>query len=201
MLSASKSHAPTWYGVLITILVMLIAAPAIAQEGESADLETTVSDGQIVIEPGDTLTYTVVIGNRGPDAASGVQLFNALPDGTSYVDADPTQGDCSQTGGIITCDLDEIANGAAVRVLVSVLIGDLPETTVVSTFVASSATSDPDPMNNTMEELSSTVEVLPLTGAIEQVILPLAAAAIIVGAYLVIWSGRNRAVHAVRRVR
>jgi len=201
----TKSHSLARFSASIAVIawlmtLMLVAAPAMAQSAAEADLEVLVSDGDAVIEPGDVLTYTVVLGNRGPADAEGVQLFNAVPEGTQFMSAEPTQGDCGETGGIVTCDIGEIANGSAVRVLVSVEIGDLPDTTVANTFVGSSTTTDPDPMNNTDEEFSSTIEVLPLTGAVEQVILPLATAAILMGIYLLGWARRSQSVHVVRRV-
>lgn len=191
-----KLRAPI---MALLILLLAMAQPAAGQES-GADLVITASDGGLAVEPGDTLTYTIVVGNEGPDAAENVKVLNAVPDGTLFLGADATSGGCDETGGIVMCDLGTIESGAAVRILVSMLIGDIPASTVENTFVASSTTSDPDPANNSAEETSSTLEVLPLTGAVDQVILPMAALAIAVGAYLVVWARRSRGAYLLRRI-
>ncbi|MBT8248664.1 MAG: DUF11 domain-containing protein [Acidimicrobiia bacterium] len=185
--------------VMVALIVMLAAASPAGAQTLGADLIITVSDGDVAVERGDTLTYTVVVGNNGPDAAENVKVLNALPDGTSYLGSDASAGTCGETGGIVMCDLGTIESGAAARILVSVLINEIPDATIENTYVVSSSTTDPDPTNNTAEETSSSIEVLPSTGAVDQVILPMAALAILAGTYFVVWARRSRATYLLDR--
>lgn len=182
------------------VLGLVLAPAAAAQQPAEADLVITASDGDVVIEPGDVLTYTIVVGNNGPGPAEGVKVLNALAGGTSYQGADASAGTCSETGGIVMCDIGGLESGAAARVLLSVLVDELADTTITNSFVASSTSSDPDLSNNTATETTSTVEVLPSTGVVDDVLLPLAAVAIVSGIYLVVWARRSSAIHLVRRV-
>jgi uncharacterized repeat protein (TIGR01451 family) len=49
---------------------------------------------------GDTVTYTVTLGNNGPDAATNVQVTDMLPAGVSFVSATPSQGAYDSTTGL-----------------------------------------------------------------------------------------------------
>ena len=48
-----------------------------------ADLAVTIDDGQTQATPGDTVTYTVVASNAGPEANGHVYLDTALPDASA----------------------------------------------------------------------------------------------------------------------
>ena len=180
--------------------LVLWAVPAAAQQ-PSADVELTVSDGGRVIEPGDTLTYTAVVGNRGPDAATDVMLLHSVPADVNFLGAETTSGSCEEAGGILTCELGDLESGAAARVVIDVEVGELDGNSVESTFVVSTMSSDPDTENNTIDISSSAIEVLPLTGVMDQVLLPLAGASILAGGYLVFWSRRQRMSMALRGIR
>jgi uncharacterized repeat protein (TIGR01451 family) len=65
---------------------------------------------------GGTLTYTLVITNHGPAAATMVILTDTLPAEVTYLSATPDQGTCNQAGGLVTCDLGDIASGGTVSV-------------------------------------------------------------------------------------
>ncbi len=186
--------------LLLALLLMLLAASPAGAQTPGADLIITVSDGDVAVEQGDTLTYTVVVGNNGPNAAENVKVLNALPDGTSYLGSDASAGNCDETGGLVMCDLGTIEQGAAARILVSVFIDDIPDATIETTYVVSSSTTDPDPTNNTAEETSTSIEVLPVTGAIDQVILPMAVMAIFAGTYFVWWARRSREAYVIDRL-
>ena len=49
---------------------------------------------------GDTVTFTVTLTNKGPDAATNVSVADALPAGLTLVNATPSQG--SYAGGVWT---------------------------------------------------------------------------------------------------
>ena len=51
---------------------------------------------------GDTITFTVTLTNKGPDAATNVEVSDQLPAGLSFVSAIPSQGVYGPGSGIWT---------------------------------------------------------------------------------------------------
>ena len=66
------------------------------------------------------LDYTIDITNNGPVPASNVTLTDGLTAGVGYVQATPSQGGCSETGGTVTCLLGVLADGDSATVTVTV---------------------------------------------------------------------------------
>jgi uncharacterized repeat protein (TIGR01451 family) len=64
---------------------------------------------------GTNITWTMVVHNNGPDGATGVNLADPLPAGTTFVSVSTTQGTCAG-GALITCQLGNIANGGTVTI-------------------------------------------------------------------------------------
>jgi uncharacterized repeat protein (TIGR01451 family) len=58
------------------------------------DLSVSLSDGQSIAQPGDTLTYTLTIVNSGPSTMAGVSVTNTLPLGLTNV-----AWECSASAG------------------------------------------------------------------------------------------------------
>jgi choice-of-anchor B domain-containing protein len=85
-----------------------------------ADLAVTGMDAPDPVLQGTQFIYTIDITNSGPDAASNVTLTDPLPAGVTYVQAVPTQGGCSETGGTVTCLLGTLAGGITATVAVTV---------------------------------------------------------------------------------
>src|SRR5215204_4248667 len=79
------------------------------------DLYVTKDDLPDPVQLNGRLTYTIVVGNNGPDAATEVTLADPLPVGTSFVSVSTTQGSCTG-GAIISCNLGTIAKGATVTI-------------------------------------------------------------------------------------
>jgi uncharacterized repeat protein (TIGR01451 family) len=65
--------------------------------------------------PGD-ITWTMVVTNNGPDADTGVKITDPIPSGNAFVSASSTQGTCTGSGGILTCDIGSMAAGASVTI-------------------------------------------------------------------------------------
>ncbi|MEZ4914032.1 MAG: DUF11 domain-containing protein [Chitinophagales bacterium] len=61
------------------------------------DLELTKVVNQTQVQVGDEITYTLSIINKGPDAATGVSVYDMLPVGLEYIDSD---GNYNPTTGI-----------------------------------------------------------------------------------------------------
>ena len=79
------------------------------------DLYVTKDDLPDPVQVNGRLTYTIVVGNNGPDAATQVTLADPLPAATSFVSVATTQGSCTG-GALITCNLGTIAKGATVTI-------------------------------------------------------------------------------------
>jgi hypothetical protein len=58
----------------------------------------------------------MTVTNKGPDAATNVQLADPAPAGITFLSATPSQGTCSVAASLITCNLGTIAPGQTVTV-------------------------------------------------------------------------------------
>lgn len=72
------------------------------------------------VAAGLSLAYTLTVTNSGPSAATAVTVSNRLPAGVSFVSANASQGTCTQSGGLVTCDLGTVsgASNATITILV-----------------------------------------------------------------------------------
>jgi len=121
----------------------------------------TASRTQVV--PGESMDYSLVVANAGPDAANGVTLNDPVPFGVTFSSVQTSQGVCAglSTGiasapTVVQCDLGILGTGARVTVTISVRGAvNAPFTGPVrNTASVLSVTSDPNLGNN-----SSTVTV------------------------------------------
>ncbi|MGZ4708564.1 MAG: Calx-beta domain-containing protein, partial [Acidimicrobiales bacterium] len=113
---------------------------------DQADLEVTQSGpGSTIV--GSTETYSVWVQDRGLFDTTAVVLNDALPAGSTYVSASPSQGTCSHTATTVTCPLGNlpVSNYAYVSIVVTE-----PATgaSVTNTATATSAKSDSVSSNN-----------------------------------------------------
>ncbi len=83
----------------------------ITLEVKQADLaiDALLANDSTVVK-GDTVTFTVVVTNRGPLGASGVQVVDSVPTGLTYVNATTSRGSYTQSTG--TWALDSLAVSA-----------------------------------------------------------------------------------------
>ncbi|HZF09807.1 MAG TPA: ExeM/NucH family extracellular endonuclease [Thermoanaerobaculia bacterium] len=119
----------------------------------SADLSVTKVDTPDPVTAGNNLTYTITVTNAGPSAAATVALSDTLPAGTTFVSlASPGGFSCTTpsvgAGGTVSCSVGSLGVGSAVFTLVVAVDPSVASGTVLSnTATASSATSDPNPGN------------------------------------------------------
>jgi uncharacterized repeat protein (TIGR01451 family) len=85
--------------------------------GPPAELDVTKSVAPTSVSPGGTLTYTIAVANHSATNATNVTLTDALPANTTFVSADAA---CTQSAGVVTCDLGTLAAGASATVTVVV---------------------------------------------------------------------------------
>jgi uncharacterized repeat protein (TIGR01451 family) len=88
--------------------------------GTEADLFVDKVDTVDPVMVGQMVAYIVTVSNYGSDEAMDVVLVDTLPAGVSFGSAAPDQGTCSHAGGVVTCDLLELASGDSLEVIITV---------------------------------------------------------------------------------
>jgi uncharacterized repeat protein (TIGR01451 family) len=122
----------------------------------SADLSVTQTDLPDPVGRGDNITYTVVVKNNGPSAATAVSLSDVVPSDAKFVSNSgaagwictnpPTKG--ARTG-TIACTIASLASGASATFTIVVETNaGTKATTISNTAVVSSSTDDPASGNN-----------------------------------------------------
>jgi uncharacterized repeat protein (TIGR01451 family) len=95
--SPSQSSASTCVQALVDLSVTKAGSPATQELG----------DGNI--------TWTIVVTNNGPSAATGVTIADPMPAGNTFVSATSSQGSCTG-GAILNCNIGTMAAGASVTI-------------------------------------------------------------------------------------
>ena len=67
------------------------------------------------------LTFHFTVRNIGTAGATGVRLNDVLPPNMQFVSATPSTGSCTESAGIVTCDLGDLAAGGTITVDVVVI--------------------------------------------------------------------------------
>lgn len=133
-ITSTDSVSPSITGTSNSIVVTPVADVSIAKAA-SAPLPYGAQN----------ITYTLVVGNAGPSAATGVTVTDVLPAGSTFVSASPT-GLCSGTS-TITCSIASLASGATSTITL-VVAAPSGGGTVSNTATVSAAQSDPNSANN-----------------------------------------------------
>jgi len=110
----------------------------------SADLRLGISDSPDPLAAGDMLTYVLSVTNNGLSPATGVTLTDTLPSAVAFVSANPSQGNCSEAGGIVTCAIGNLSNSAVATATIVVT----PTATGTITNGASVTATEPDPASS-----------------------------------------------------
>ncbi|MBI3995090.1 MAG: DUF11 domain-containing protein, partial [Nitrospirae bacterium] len=109
--------------------------------GPNADLSIVGGGSPNPVTVGNNLTYSLTTTNNGPDDLTAVTLTDTLPPGMTFVSATPG---CIESGGVVTCSLGVMLNGASVAVTIDIV----PTTTgnrSNSVTVAGDVSDPPDP--------------------------------------------------------
>lgn len=130
---------------------------AIANITESkVDLTITKMDFPDPVKLGDFITYTIPIKNNGPCTASGVTLFDKLPEGVDFISAISTQGTCSASSSGITCHIGTLEKGKTVTVTINVKSKSTG--TFCNEAVVSANEVDSDVTNNTAVQCTTVLD-------------------------------------------
>jgi uncharacterized repeat protein (TIGR01451 family) len=113
----------------------------------SADLAVTATADQKTVTINHLLTYSLQVTNRGPKTASDVRLTNFWGAPVTFVSATSSQGNCTNSGQSVLCDLGPLPPGASASV--QIVIAPQQAGTVVGFFTARSLENDADLSDNT----------------------------------------------------
>ncbi len=157
VVTGSITNTATVNSALVDLLLSDNSASVVTTVNPAADLAVSKSVSTNSAFAGNNLTYTIVVANQGPSTAAGVLLTDLLPAETTFVAAQSTQGNCSQTNGVVTCDLGSIANNASATVTVTV--NAVIPGSVTNTATVVSATADLVSSNNAASVVATIVPV------------------------------------------
>jgi len=140
-------------GVSAAVFSFLVAVSAAAQ---SADMFVT-KNAPNTAAVGSTFTYTITVGNGGPDDAVSANLDDTLPGGIQYQSFMQTTGPtftCSEpqvnASGSFTCSIATLPAGSVAQFDIVVKVAPGTEgTTLINTATVSSETPDDNGENNT----------------------------------------------------
>ena len=127
----------------------------------STDLAITKIGDTDPIVAGNNLTYTITVTNNGPSDATGVTVKDNLPAGVTFVDATPTQGSCSQSLGVISCNLGAMPDGTFENIMVVVTVPSSVQagSDLTNTASVKGNETDPDDSNNSGTESTVVTKV------------------------------------------
>jgi uncharacterized repeat protein (TIGR01451 family) len=96
---------------------------------------------------GGAVTYTIVVTNHGPDAATGVVIADSLPDGLTYLSSSATQGSYSASTG--RWKVGTILDGGHASLVMNARVdADAGSSIRNVATVARLDQTDPDPVND-----------------------------------------------------
>ncbi len=72
--------------------------------------------------PGDTLVYTLKYANTGQGSVTNAVLTDTLPVGVSFDSALPVAANCTESLGVVTCNLGTVAGGTSGTVTITVTV-------------------------------------------------------------------------------
>ena len=123
----------------------------------SPDLAVSKTDSPDPVVATDHLTYTITVNNAGEGEATGVTLTDTLPVSVNFVSVTPSDS-CGEAGGVITCDLGDLASGASAAV--TIVVQPTAEGNLTNMVVVESAETDENPDNNTDTETTTVAPLL-----------------------------------------
>ena len=124
-----------------------------------ADLSITKTDAPDPVKSGQNLTYTIVVTNNGPSAASGVTMNDQMPKNAGFASVTTTAGSCTAkpSKSLVTCSLGSMASGSSATITIVV---KSPTRGTITNTASVSATSPPDP-NTSNNTATATTTVIP----------------------------------------
>jgi uncharacterized repeat protein (TIGR01451 family) len=113
---------------------------------QEADLALTKTVNDATPNVGNTVTFTVTMINKGPDAATNVQVTDLLPAGLTFVSAKPSQGTYVSSTGVWTVGTVAVASAPTLQIQATVASPNAETNTAT---ITAADQFDPDTGNNT----------------------------------------------------
>ena len=140
--------------------VQLRAEDASGNFGLSAPFSMTVEDDLALLVSAvpdpvgvrETLTYTIVVTNTGPNLSTGVIVTNALPSGSTLVNVTTTQGNFFNAAGTMLFNIGSLAGGASATI--QIFLTYPAEGLITDTVSAGRIQQDPFPGNNRVDSVA-----------------------------------------------
>ncbi len=119
----------------------------------SADLSIVKAVTSATAVPGDTVTYTLVVTNNGPNDANTVTVTDTLPTQLTFVSCSESGGGgtCTFSGGTVTVSYATLANSSSSTVTINTTLNSGAEDGLMvgnSASVSASSPTDPNGANN-----------------------------------------------------
>lgn len=115
---------------------------------DAADLAVVKSVDDPAPAESDTVAFTIVLTNKGPDTATGVALTDLLPSGLTYDSVTPSQGSYNNVSGIWTVGTVVASGSATLTLYATVDAGTAGQTIVNTARVSNANQADPTPDDN-----------------------------------------------------
>ena len=129
------------------------------QVNSLANLAMTQTANPGPVPAGSNLLYRLTVTNRGPSAASGLFVTNALPAPASFVTATASQGTWNNTAGKVVFNLGNLASQASASLSVTVSSPTAGQITNLAQVVAT-VSGDPDLSDNTATNVTTVSPVV-----------------------------------------
>ncbi len=116
----------------------------------TVDITVNKSVNQATADPGDTLTYTVVVTNNGPDAAAGVVATDTLPPGVTFVSGTGPAGAAltASATGVVTVNVGSLANAATSTFTILATVNAGATGTLTNNVAVTTTTTETNTANN-----------------------------------------------------
>ncbi len=147
-------QVPQDFGTLNCWSLMITPAACADGGGECPGADMAIG---MIAQPepvllGNNLTYTLSVTNNGPSTAKTVSVAQSLPSTVVFISASSSQGSCSEVGGVVSCNLGQMASHG--RATITVVVQPTTLGVLSSTATVSSEQTDFDPSNNSATAIS-----------------------------------------------
>ena len=123
---------------------------------QSADMGITITVDKATPNENDTVTYTITLTNNGPINATGVIVYDALPEDVTYVSSTADQGSYDTSSGNWT--VGNVDNGASIKLTIKVTVNSETGAFAIDNGTQIIYTDQPDSnLNNNIATASITV--------------------------------------------
>jgi large repetitive protein len=121
-------------------------SPEVFLVTRDSDLQLTKTVSPDLVQPGDTVVYTLVASNRGPSIVTGVVLRDNLPAGLSFLNASIDRGTWTRTNREVTAIVGVLTNGLTVTLTIEAMAE--AEGVLTNNAIVTAAEGDPASSNN-----------------------------------------------------